>query len=164
MKDIVDIEKVYDEISSGLYNTSLRIVGCSSDAEEIMHDTLLQYWRFRHKDEIRDLRSWLAKVCIRKSIDKLRERHRRNVFLENYDGYPEEQDMVVDRSYDIDDIQRALASLPDQYRAILSMRLFDGYDYQEISQITGSKESTIRSLYMRGRFKLAEAIKKNAKK
>ena len=52
-----------------------------------------------------------------------------------------------------------LYDLPDHYRAILSLHLFEGYDYEEISQITGIKENTIRSLYMRGRQKLAAAVR-----
>ena len=55
---------------------------------------------------------------------------------------------------------KALASLPDHYRAVLSLHLFEGFDYQEIAQITGAKESSIRSLYMRGRKLLAQAVKK----
>ena len=131
MKDTIEIEKLYESMSGRLYNASLRIVGCSADAEEIMHDSLLQYWRFRRKDEIRDIRGWLTSTCIRKSIDKLRERHRWKDFLDHY----------------------------EHYRAILSLHLFEGYDYQEISLITGTNESTIRSLYMRGRQKLAAALK-----
>ena len=138
MKNTLEIERLYESMSGRLYNASLRIVGCSADAEEIMHDSLLQYWRFKRKDEIRDIKGWLTSTCIRKSIDKLRERHRWKDFLEQYE---------------------ALYSLPDHYRAILSLHLFEGYDYQEISQITGTNESTIRSLYMRGRQKLAAALK-----
>ena len=63
--------------------------------------------------------------------------------------------------YDIETIRQALSSLPDHYRAIVSLHLFEGYDYQEIAQITGNNENTIRSLYMRGRQKLATAIKQN---
>ena len=85
MKDTIEIENLYESMSGRLYNASLRIVGCSADAEEIMHDSLLQYWRFRRKDEIRDIRGWLTSTCIRKSIDKLRERHRWKDFLEQYE-------------------------------------------------------------------------------
>ena len=60
--------------------------------------------------------------------------------------------------YDIGTILKSLSTLPDHYRVILSLHLFEGYDYEEISQITGTRESTIRSLYMRGRKKLAAAI------
>ena len=152
MKGTVDIEKVYDTHSRRLYNISLRITGCSDDAEEIMHDSLLQYWRFRKKDEIRDLPRWLTSICIRKSIDRLRDKNRWNDFLEDY------EDPALEDS--AGQILKALASLPDHYRAVLSLHLFEGFDYQEIAQITGAKESSIRSLYMRGRKLLAQAVKK----
>ena len=147
-------------MSRRLYNASLRIVGCSADAEEIMHDSLLQYWKYSRKNEISDLRKWLTSVCIRKSIDKLRERQRWKVLLENYeDPVMEECDEKISE-HDIESIRKALYDLPDHYRAVLSLHLFEGYDYSEISEMTGTNENTIRSLYMRGRQKLAEAIRK----
>ena len=160
MKDTIDIEKVYDAHSCRLYNISLRITGSSGDAEEIMHDTLLQYWKLRDKEQIRDLPKWLTSVCIRKSIDWLREKSRWNDYLEDYEDPALEESPSDEGRYNAGQIMKALASLPDHYRAILSLHLFEGFDYQEIAQITGSKESTIRSLYMRGRKLLAEAVKK----
>ncbi len=160
MKDTIDIEKVYDIMSQRLYNISLRIVGTSTDAEEIMHDTLLQYWKFGRKHEIIDLGKWLSSICIRKSIDKIRERHRWKKLLEDYEDPVLEESETVNLEYDIKTIMNALSSLPDHHRAIVSLHLFEGYDYQEISQITGANENTIRSLYMRGRQKLAAAVKK----
>ena len=160
MKDTIDIEKVYDAHSRRLYNISPRITGCSGDAEEIMHDSLLQYWRFRKKEEIRDLPKWLTSICIRKSIDRLRDKSRWNDFLEDYEDPALEDSPSDDSGYDAGQIMKALASLPDHYRAVLSLHLFEGFDYQEIAQITGGKENTIRSLYMRGRKLLAQAVKK----
>lgn len=161
MKDTIDIKKVYDAHSRRLYNISLRINGDSADAEEIMHDTLLQYWRVRKKDEIRDLPRWLTSVCVRKSIDRLREKSRWNLFLENYDDPALEDTPEEEVEYTVEVIMTALSGLPGHYRAIVSLHLFEGFDYQEIAQITGSKENTIRSLYMRGRKLLAEAIRQS---
>ena len=161
MRNSIDIEKVYDLMAQRLFNISLRIVGNSADAEEIMHDTLLQYWKSGSNQEIIDLRKWLSSVCIRKSIDKLRERNRWKNILEDYEDPALEETEETDLEYDIHTIRNALSSIPDNYRAIVSLHLFEGYDYQEISQITGTKENTIRCLYMRGRQKLAEAIRKN---
>ena len=161
MKDTINIEKVYDAMSRRLYNISLRIVGNSADAEEIMHDTILQLWKSGSKHEIIDLGRWLSSICIRKSIDKLRERHRWKELLENYEDPMLEEPVAESLEYDIKTVRNALSSLPDHYRAIVSLHLFEGYDYQEIAQITGNNENTIRSLYMRGRQKLAAAIKQN---
>ena len=160
MKDTVDIEKVYDAHSRRLYNISLRITGSRGDAEEIMHDTMLQYWKFRQKEEIRDLPKWLTSICVRKSIDRLRDKSRWDEFLKGYEDPALEDSPSDDSGYDAGQIMKALASLPDHYRAVLSLHLFEGFDYQEIAQITGAKESSIRSLYMRGRKLLAQAVKK----
>ena len=161
MKDTIDIEKVYDAHSRRLYNVSLRITGSCEDAEEIMHDSLLQYWKFRKKDQIRDLPKWLTSICIRKSIDRLREKNRWSIILEGYEDPVLEETEDTDLEYTIPEILKALAELPGHYRAVVSLHLFEGLDYQEIAQLTGSRESTIRSLYMRGRNQLAQKIKNN---
>ena len=158
------ILKIYDDHSQRLYNISLRIVCDRFDAEEVMHDTLLQYYRMKDKSSITDLRKWLSSVCIRKSIDRLRARNRFRNFIEEYEdiatsdasGDAQEEEIV----FEIERIKASLTSLPDNYRLILNLHLFEGLDYQEISQITGTKENTIRSLYMRGKQKLLTLLKK----
>ena len=65
--------------------------------------------------------------------------------------------------YTVEEIKGALLLLPDNYRTILSLHLFEGYDYQEIEQITGTKEATLRSLYKRAKEKLAAQLQQNRK-
>ena len=65
----------------------------------------------------------------------------------------------MDPSKDIAIVKQAISELPDKYRIVLSLFLFEGYDYNEIAEVTGDKEVTIRSQYMRGKAKLAEALK-----
>ena len=162
MKDTIDIEKVYDAMSRRLFNTSLRIVGCSSDAEEIMHDTLLKFLSYQKKDQIISLDSWLASICIRKAIDRLREKHRYKDFLTRYAEMDPGEEYAYEEPEDVSvqDIRKALTELPDHYRVVLTLHLLEGYDYNEISQITGTKETSIRTLYMRGKQKLAERLKR----
>ena len=162
MKGQTDIGKIYDDYSGRLYNIGLRVVGDAPDAEEIMQDAMLKYLSYGRKDEIRDLAGWLAQTCIRKAIDRLREKHRYKDFLTRYaemdtgDTTEYEEPEVIS----VEGIRKALTGLPDHYRVVLTLHLLEGYDYQEISQITGTNESTIRTLYMRGRQKLAEALRK----
>ena len=157
MKDIFDIDRIYDTYAKRLYNISLRIVGNPEDAEETMHDALLKYIGFRRKSDIQDLGAWLSSVCIRKSIDKLRQKHRYKDFLGKYAEIesPDNTDYESRQEIDIEKIRNTLTSMPDHYRLVLTLHLFEGYDYQEISQITGTKETTVRTIYMRGKQKLA---------
>lgn len=161
MKAQEDINTIYDRYSKHLYFSSLRIVGNSFDAQEIMQDTLLKYHSYNNKESIKDLSKWLKSICIRKSLDKLREKNRNNNFLEEYKEYSETQlgNNHNTTSYSIEKIKEALTLLPDNYRAILSLHLLEGYDYEEISQITSVKEVTIRTIYMRAKNKLLSIIK-----
>ena len=153
------MERIYDEHAVRLYNLSLRILGDCCEAEEIMHDSLLQYYGMKDKSEIQDIRKWLSSVCIRKSIDRLRKRKRFKDFLEDYEDPAMDDADYENYTLEVENIRKALSCIPDNYRLILSLHLFEGYDYQEISQIAGIKEVTVRSLYMRGRRKLAEYLK-----
>ena len=56
-------------------------------------------------------------------------------------------------------VKRGIESLSDGYRTILSLLLFEGYDYQEVAEILDVKEATVRSQYMRGRKRLLEILK-----
>ena len=161
MKGQTDIGRIYDDYSARLYNIGLRIVGDASDAEEIMHDTLLKYLSYGRKDQIRDMLGWLAQTCIRKAIDRLREKHRYKDFLTRFAEMDTEDTTEYEEPevISVEGIRKALTGLPEHYRVVLTLHLLEGYDYQEISQITGTKESTIRTLYMRGRQKLAEALR-----
>ena len=60
-------------------------------------------------------------------------------------------------------IKKTLLSLSCSSRMVVSLHLFEGYDYEEIAQITGLTESGIRSQFMRGRNKIAEELKKDKK-
>lgn len=160
MTSQTDIKKLYEAYSQPLYFTSLRITGNSFEAEEIMHDTLLKFLSQPAPQQIEKPAAWLKSVCIRKSLDKLRERHRTQAFLEEYREEPSATP-PPQMQYTAEDIRKALLLLPDNYRTILSLHLFEGYDYQEIEQITGTKEVTIRSLYKRAKDKLAATLQQN---
>ena len=166
-----EITQFYGEHHRRLYNIAWRILQDSDDAEEVMQDTILKF-----VSEERDFPSdaqvsaWLARTCIRAAIDRLRKRHRWDDFLQEY---AREVDSPVEPANDghtvIPDedpgspgilrIRTAMDDLPDPYRLILNLVLIEGLDYEEIAGLTGKKETTLRSLYSRGRAKLAELLK-----
>ncbi len=160
-----NIEGLYDRYAKRLYFTSLRITASSEDAEEAVQDAFIKYFRMKPKDGIGNIESWLTRVCIRNSIDILRRRKADELFLSDMSvsegremmNMVEEEESGVE--YSVENIKAAMRELPDGYRLILSLYLFEGFDYEEIAQITGLKESSVRSQYMRGRKRLAEILK-----
>ncbi len=164
-RQIDNIEQLYNRYAKKLYFTSLRITANQFDAEEAMQDTFIKYYSLKEKERIEKIESWLTMVCIRKSIDILRQRRKEELFMSEISA-PENRNILNlsgcekgKMEYSVEKIKEALLALPDGYRLILSLYLFEGYDYVEIAQITGLKESSVRSQYMRGKSKLAEMLK-----
>ncbi|OFY45031.1 MAG: hypothetical protein A2X18_13920 [Bacteroidetes bacterium GWF2_40_14] len=158
-------EVIYDECHKRLYYTSLRIVNNSMDAEEIMHDTLLTYFRKGMVfQSVKERNSWLTRVCINLSIDRLRKHKSESLLLNSKELKAEEMDEELVESYSfkgitVEQVRKALNNLAAGYRLILSLHLFEGYDYEEIAQITQLKEVSIRSQYIRGKARLIDELK-----
>ena len=142
-----------------IFNTCLRIIGNPMDAEEAMHDVFLKL--FDHIDDLHNekaFNSWSQSAAIRTAIDRVRKKM---PVFEQVDDLPiadEEPDEEPELSVEV--IKRELNRLPDGYRIVLTMRLFEECEFEEIAQTLQIKESTVRSQYARGREKLAGRLKK----
>jgi RNA polymerase sigma-70 factor (ECF subfamily) len=131
------------------------------DAEEVMHDVFLKL--FDRLDELQDekaFHAWSRSIAVRTSIDHARKR--KLVFEQIDDNISvvneENDDNQLELS--VESIKREMNNLPDGYRIILSMRLFEECEFSEIAQMLQIKESTARSQFARGRMKLAETLKR----
>jgi len=141
-----------------IYNTCLRIIGNPMDAEEAMHDVFLKL--FDHIDDLQDEKafySWSQSIAFRTAIDRVRIKKPVFEQIDNLSIADEEPDEEPELS--VEAIKRELNRLPDGYRIVLSMRLFDECEFDEIAQALQIKESTVRSQYVRGREKLANKLK-----
>ena len=159
-----EISEFYREHHRRLYNISLRILRDSGEAEEVMQDTLLKFLSAPDGfDSPARVSAWLARTCIRASIDRLRRRQRRDLFLKDY--ALQEETLTPEEEPDgalpdFTQVRMAMDALPEPYRLVLDLVLVEGLDYGEIAALTGKKETTLRSLYARGRCKLIEMLKK----
>ena len=163
-----EITEFYRTHHRRLYNISLRILRDSDEAEEVMQDTIMKYitspGSFSSSAQVS---AWLARTCVRASIDRLRRRHTRDAFLEDYareqglGPEPAEGPSFAGEPPGIEQIRSAMDALQEPYRLVLNLVLIEGLDYGEIAALTGRKETTLRSLYARGRQKLIDLLKKS---
>ena len=171
-----DIDSLYDRYSGRLFHTSLRIVGDRTEAEQIMHDTLLKWLRRSPAgpvsgatpDSASDgrIEAWLDAIRRRRTL--------RRLFPERSlaERIPDEAeteagwsgllgDSQGEATEKVERIRRGMSRLPAGYRAVLSLLLFEGYDYEEAAEITGLKASSVRSQYVRAKARLLEILKKD---
>lgn len=166
-----EITQFYEIYKKRLFNISLRIVGNSMDAEEVAHDVILKFLRFDSSQVVKEQReAWLCKSCVRASIDVVRKRAASQKLFDGYDEVENESCPDIEKHWNdvisinekkrmIQLIYNNIRMLPDGYRVILSLILFEGYDYQEVASLLHLKESSVRSQYLRGKRKLLDMMK-----
>ena len=74
---------------------------------------------------------------------------------------PAPDDHFHDQRFD-DDVERALATLPPDFRAAVVLCDVEGLPYEEIAEILGAKLGTVRSRIHRGRAQLRAALQHRA--
>jgi RNA polymerase sigma factor (sigma-70 family) len=60
---------------------------------------------------------------------------------------------------EVERVRRALSQLPEGYRVVLSLYLFEGYDHEEIGNVLNISETTSRTQYLRGKKRLLDLLK-----
>ena len=149
--------KLYERYARMLFATCLRILANTEEAEEAMQDSFLKI--FTHLEQYHEEMSfegWIRQIAVRTAIDRLRQRSEE---LElPTDNLPEEEE--EEPLYTVEQIKQAMEKLPEGYRVVLSLYLFEGYDMEEIAQILHVKPASVRSQYLRGKRKLIEGIKR----
>jgi RNA polymerase sigma-70 factor (ECF subfamily) len=147
--------ELYEAHYKRLYNTCLRIVADPMEAEEATHDAFLKL--FAKMEEIKETEKfygWSRSVAVNTAIDRVRKK---KINFEPIEKLPMIEDEPIDEEalqLSVEKIRKTLLSLPDGYRIILSMHLFEGYDFEEIAMILNLKEASVRSQFSRGRQKL----------
>jgi RNA polymerase sigma-70 factor (ECF subfamily) len=154
---------LYERYSKAMYNTALRITANRADAEDVLQDAFtdvfLQLRSFEHKASFG---AWLKQIVVYKSIALLKKRKISLIDLENEMALLAEEDAIdeTEIEYSVAGIKQSITTLPDGYRAVLSLYLLEGYDHEEIADILQISHSTVRTQYKRGKQRLLQLLKK----
>ncbi len=158
--------ELYRKYAKAMYNTSLRIVNNTGDAEDVVQEAFTDAFRsledFHYKSTFG---AWLKRIVINKSINCLRKRKMDMIDIEKTNiGHLPEEDMTDEQEIEmkVEDIKKAIGLLPNGYRTVLTLYLFEGYDQEEIAEILQVSHATVRTQYMRAKLKLVQHIKQGA--
>lgn len=132
------------------------------DAEDVLQDSFIdaftQLSSFGRKSTFG---AWLKQIVVFKSIALLKRQRMNFVDVETIGELAEENELdEAEIFYTVDMIKQTIQQLPDGYRTVLSLYLFEGYDHEEISEIIGVARSTVRTQYIRAKQKLLQILKK----
>jgi RNA polymerase sigma-70 factor (ECF subfamily) len=166
-RDSEALALLYDRYASRLLGLSLRILGNTGEAEEVLQDVFLFTWRAASTfDATRGtVLAWLLVATRSRSIDRLRSRRpAARAGLTSLNEVPERagpQDVEAESAArEWEQLCRAaIAQLPADQQRVLELAYFDGLTHQEIAQRTSTPLGTVKTRVRLGLMKLREHIR-----
>ena len=157
-------EEIVDRQSDRVYRLAFRLTGNRHDAEDLTQEVFVRVFRSLSTYEPGTLEGWIHRITTNLFLDQARRRQRirfdalsdeRADRLRSTQPAPETA--YADQTFD-DDIERALATLPPEFRAAVVLCDVEGLSYDEIATILDAKLGTVRSRIHRGRAMLRAAL------
>jgi RNA polymerase sigma factor (sigma-70 family) len=154
--------ELYKLYYKAMYNTALRIVNNSGEAEDIMQNSFLDaFSKLETWHGTGSFGSWLKRIVINNAVDAIRQQREFRMLTDDELEIP---DFTTDDPYDdiearIEEVKKAMNQLSHEDRIILSLFLLEGYDHEEISGILGISYNATRTRYSRARQRLCNILK-----
>jgi RNA polymerase sigma-70 factor (ECF subfamily) len=158
-----------------LYGAAYRLTRNARDAEDLVQDALLRAYRFWDSfQQDSNCKAWLLRIVTNTFINEYQRKKRSREVLdaasaeqdatdgvlvqaEANDKLSPEQALLMNSVSD--DVQRALGSLPDDFRTAVILCDMQGLSYKEIAEIMECPVGTVMSRLFRGRKLLATALR-----
>ena len=168
MEPEADRVPTWDEIvaqhSDRVFRLAYRLTGNRHDAEDLTQEVFVRVFRKLDTYTPGTFEGWLHRVTTNLFLDQARRKQRIRFDALSDEragrltsGAPTPDMAVAERTFD-DDVERALATLPPDFRAAVVLCDVEGLTYEEIAEIMDAKLGTVRSRIHRGRAMLRTAL------
>ena len=148
--------ELYQLYARPMLSVAMRILNDRMEAEDVLQECFVKAFTslstFRGEASFG---SWLKRIVINRSINASKKK--RIWFEEINDdtlGREEEEYEENGIEYTVDDIKRAVQGLPDGYRIIFSLYMFENLSHRDIASQLQITESTSKSQLNRAKKKL----------
>jgi RNA polymerase sigma-70 factor, ECF subfamily len=149
--DMQALEHLFGKYQATVYQTALGITRDPSIAEEVLQDTFFRLYRHAGRlDGSLPLAPWLYRVAINLCYNRLKGlRAWTDSFHELAERLFMPSNNSPERSAERNElqvlVQQALAELDPKHRAVLVLYYLHEYSVQEIAEITGVPDGTVKS-------------------
>ncbi len=149
------IDTVMEQYKNNLYTVAFNICKNAHDAEDVVQDTFIQYWRQKKEFESEQhLRAWLFRVAINTAKNKVNTFFRRTtVPLEDY------MENLSFETQESSDFFEAVMNLPTKYRIVIHLFYYEDYSVNEIADILKLTPGNVKTRLSRGRMLLRSTLK-----
>ena len=166
--DINAYNELVKRYKDRLLNFVFRYFNNVEQAEDVVQDTLIKlYTHASYYKNVAKFSTWIFTIAKNNALTELRKNKRKKTdSLWTDDGQvidinskEESLDSKVQNEIAIDQLNKFLDEIPENFRMAVVLRDFQELSYEEISKILEIPIGTIKSRINRGRIQLAEKMK-----
>jgi RNA polymerase sigma-70 factor (ECF subfamily) len=152
--EVNDYNVCVHQWADGLFHFARKCTGREEDARDVVQGSFEILWQKRKDVHPEKAKAFLFQVAYRQAIDAYRKNGRTS--------YPEKLELGESPEPVNPDLkkvlERALAQLDEQARALVLLKDYEGYSYEEIGQITDLSEAQVKVYLHRARKVLKEYL------
>jgi RNA polymerase sigma-70 factor (ECF subfamily) len=157
--------------SGRVINTCYRFLLNRQDAEDLSQEVFLEVFQSIHTFRGNSkLSTWIYRIAVTKSLDELKRRKRKKRITSvgkilQLDQVAEwisggtMPDKAILENEQMEEISKALNTLPDNQRIAFTLSKIDGYSNDEIAEIMKTSKVAVESLVSRARKKLNNRLR-----
>jgi RNA polymerase sigma-70 factor (ECF subfamily) len=143
-----------------LFLLALKYLQNEEDAEDAVQETLLRLWKIRDQlDNVSSSGAFAVQTLKNICIDRLRTAKEHTEISDFYlraDG--DTPYSTVERNDTVALVKKIIESLPELQRLIIQLRDVEGYELQEIADITGTQVGAVTVNLSRARKKVRDTF------
>lgn len=163
-KDQRAMSQLYQMYVEELSSVCYRYVPDEDDAKDVLQNSFVKIFTslptFEYRDEP-SFRGWMIKVVVNEALHLLRQRKRLQFvnLSEDFTEHTEDEEPEPER-ITADELHQLISRLPDGYRTVVNLYVFEDYSHQEIAKLLGIKKVTSATQLYYAKRLLAKEIKK----
>lgn len=155
---VSEYNKAVDLYADNIYRFVVKHLSDEERAKDVIQDVFEKVWVKIETISFDKIKSYLFSAAYRTMIDHIRKEKKMDSTPDYQDVYePTESNKYNDIN---DQLEKALARIPEIQKTVVLLRDYEGYSYEEIGEIAGLKEAQVKVYIYRARKALQEYLVK----
>lgn len=146
-----------------VYRLAKRLLVSNEEAEDATQEILLKLWSNKEKiEEYKNVEAFSMTMTKNFCLDKLKSKHAQNLKIvhSNYKDEHTSLQKQLELNDSVNWVGKIIEELPEQQKMVIQLRDIEQYDLDEIADMLGMKNTTVRVTLSRARKTIREQLTK----
>jgi len=144
--------KLYDLYFNAMFNVAFRILHDKYLAEDVVQEAFIIVFTKNNLSNNITFSKWLKRIVINKSINLFKKESKFSLLEKETEKIIEQETFTIDKDIgkSVRRVLKEIQELKDNYRILLLLHYIEGYDIDELVEITGYTATNCRTIISRG--------------